>query len=113
MDEKYTRAFICINFPNDVIKEVARIQSLLENKFIGKLTELENLHLTLKFLEQIKDMLRGQGYPAYISNNKDVCVRGIANVKRWFDDIGSSNSRNLLKYEYFLKHGYLPARLLG
>ncbi|MEK6927161.1 MAG: LAGLIDADG family homing endonuclease [Nanoarchaeota archaeon] len=63
------------------------------------------------FRNQIIKMLREQGYPAY-NTGSDVCVRGIANVKRWFSDIGSSNSRNILKYEYFLKHGCLPARLL-
>ncbi|MEK6855412.1 MAG: RNA 2',3'-cyclic phosphodiesterase [Nanoarchaeota archaeon] len=52
-DEK-TRAFICIDFPDEVIKEIARIQSLILNKkFTGKITELENLHLTLKFLGEI------------------------------------------------------------
>src|SRR3990167_3903155 len=49
-----TRAFVCIEFPDEIIKEVARIQSLIEKqKFTGKLTELENLHLTLKFLGEI------------------------------------------------------------
>ena len=48
------RAFICVDFPSEVIKEVARIQELLENqKFTGKLTELENLHVTLKFLGEV------------------------------------------------------------
>jgi hypothetical protein len=64
-----------------------------------------------KFRNQLTEMLREQGYPAYCTG-KDVCVRGISNVNRWFTDIGSSNSRNLLKYQYFLKHGSLPARLL-
>lgn len=64
-----------------------------------------------KFRDQLIKMLREQNYPAY-NTRSDVCVRGIANVKRWFSDIGSSNSRNILKYEYFLKHGYLPAGLL-
>ena len=51
---KTFRAFICIEFPDEVIKEVARIQSLIEKQnFTGKLTELENLHLTLKFLGEI------------------------------------------------------------
>ena len=51
-----TRAFIAIEFPDDVIKEVARIQELVSKvKFTGKLTELENLHLTLKFLGEIND----------------------------------------------------------
>lgn len=53
MQEKI-RAFICIDFPDEIIKEVSRVQSLIQNKkFIGKLTELENLHLTLKFLGEI------------------------------------------------------------
>lgn len=53
--EKKIRAFICVEFPEEVIKEVARIQNLIRNKikFIGKFTELENLHLTLKFLGEI------------------------------------------------------------
>lgn len=54
--QSYTRAFICIEFPDEVIKEIARIQQLLQKKkFTGKLTELENLHLTLKFLGEIDD----------------------------------------------------------
>jgi RNA 2',3'-cyclic 3'-phosphodiesterase len=53
MEEK-TRAFIAIEFPDEVVKEIARLQELLENrKFTGKLTELGNLHLTLKFLGEI------------------------------------------------------------
>lgn len=63
------------------------------------------------FRKELVDMLREQNYPAYITG-KDVCVRGIRNIKRWFSDIGSSNKRNLYKYEYFLKYGFLPARLL-
>ena len=63
------------------------------------------------FLEQIRDILREKGYPAYITGT-DVCVRGIKNLEKWFKDIGSSNSRNLAKYEYFLKNKCLPARVL-
>lgn len=62
------------------------------------------------FRNQLIRMLKEQNYPAY-NTGCDVCVRGIENVKRWFFDIGSSNQRNLRKYEYFLKHGSLPARL--
>lgn len=54
--KKLHRIFICIEFPNEVIKEVARIQEILGNwAFTGKLTELENLHLTLKFLGEITE----------------------------------------------------------
>lgn len=64
-----------------------------------------------KFRNQLIKLLRENGYPAY-NTGSDVCVRGIENVKRWFNDIGSSNSRNIIKYEYFLKHKNLPAGLL-
>ncbi len=48
------RAFIAIDFPDEVIKEIARIQGLMGKwNFTGKFTELENLHLTLKFLGEI------------------------------------------------------------
>ena len=54
--EELVRAFICIEMPDSVVKEVARVQEILENqKFIGKMTELENLHLTLKFLGEINE----------------------------------------------------------
>jgi 2'-5' RNA ligase len=56
-DNELTRAFICIEFPDEVVKEAARVQEVLENqKFNGKMTELENLHLTLKFLGEIDDV---------------------------------------------------------
>ena len=53
MDEKI-RAFISLPVSDLVIKEIARIQEIiLKKKFVGKVTELENLHLTLKFLGEI------------------------------------------------------------
>lgn len=54
--EDLTRTFICIEFSDEVVKEIARVQGLLSGvKFTGKTTELENLHLTLKFLGEIDD----------------------------------------------------------
>src|SRR3989344_9617389 len=54
--EKKIRTFICIDFPDEVVKEVARVQEELGKiKFTGKLTEIENLHLTLKFLGEIEE----------------------------------------------------------
>ena len=57
MEEKNLhRIFVAIDFPDNLIKEVARIQEILRNlKFTGKLTELENLHLTLKFLGEVDE----------------------------------------------------------
>lgn len=55
-ENKMHRVFVAVEFPDEVIKEVARVQQLLGNlKFTGKMTELENLHLTLKFLGEIDE----------------------------------------------------------
>lgn len=74
MENNKIRSFICIEFPDEIIKEIARVQKLLQNKkFTGKLTELENLHLTLKFLgeidneklEKVKQALSTIKFPAF------------------------------------------------
>lgn len=55
MDNELIRAFIAIEFPDEVLKEILRVQEeVLKVKFKGKLTEPENLHLTLKFLGEIE-----------------------------------------------------------
>lgn len=48
------RAFISIDIPENIQKEIKKIQEKLP-KFEGRLTELENLHLTLKFLGEIDE----------------------------------------------------------
>lgn len=48
------RTFISIDMPEEVKKEIKKIQDKLP-EFIGKKTELENLHLTLKFLGEIDE----------------------------------------------------------
>ena len=56
INNELSRIFIAIDFPDEVIKEVARVQKILgTRKFTGKMTELENLHLTLKFLGEINN----------------------------------------------------------
>lgn len=50
------RAFLSINIPEDIKKEIVKIQDSLP-EFIGKKTENENLHLTLKFLGEIDEDL--------------------------------------------------------
>lgn len=51
------RCFIAIDLPREAINEILRIQKIIREKtlFTGKLTEGENLHLTLKFLGEIDD----------------------------------------------------------
>jgi len=57
-EKKIHRAFVAIDFPESIIKEVARVQEVLWNfRFTGKMTELENLHLTLKFFGEIDDAM--------------------------------------------------------
>lgn len=48
------RAFISIDIPENIKKEIIKIQNKLP-KFSGKKTEPENLHLTLKFLGWIDE----------------------------------------------------------
>lgn len=53
-EDNNLRCFVAIMVSDEVVKEVARVQELLGKwKFTGKMTELENLHLTLKFLGEI------------------------------------------------------------
>ncbi len=48
------RIFISIDIPEEIKKEIIKIQEQLP-EFKGKLTERENLHLTLKFLGEIDE----------------------------------------------------------
>ena len=39
-------------------------------------------------------------------------MKGIKNVNRWMDDIGSSNPKHKFKYQYWVAHRKLPANLI-
>lgn len=115
VEEKYSkgrvRAFICLEMPDEVIKEIARVQEEVgKRRFEGKMTELENLHLTLKFLgeidenkvEEVKKRLAGiefgeiectlgrTGTFSYLDNPKIVWVKingkGIMELQKKIDD---------------------------
>ena len=53
------RTFISINIPEEIRKEIKKIQDFLP-EFFGKKTKVENLHLTLKFLGEIKEQVVGE-----------------------------------------------------
>ncbi|MCX6749499.1 MAG: RNA 2',3'-cyclic phosphodiesterase [Candidatus Pacearchaeota archaeon] len=53
---KPIRAFISIDLPENIRKEIEKIQKKLP-AFEGKFTELENLHLTLKFLGDVDEKI--------------------------------------------------------
>lgn len=51
----FTRTFVAIDMPDNIIKEVAKLQEILSKKnFAGKMVELENIHLTLKFIGEVE-----------------------------------------------------------
>lgn len=55
------RAFIALDLSREAVEEIGKIQDKIkkenekENLFIGKLTEPENLHLTLKFFGEVDE----------------------------------------------------------
>lgn len=49
-----TRCFVALKIPDSIKKKIHKIQDMLPG-FYGKFTELENLHLTLKFLGEVSD----------------------------------------------------------
>ena len=53
------RAFISINIPEEIKREIKKIQENLP-EFKGKKTEFKNLHLTLKFLGEIDEEKLGE-----------------------------------------------------
>ncbi len=56
-ENKLVRCFICLEAPREVIEEVEKLQNQIrkQNLFLGKFTEPENLHLTLKFLGEVEE----------------------------------------------------------
>ena len=82
------RIFVSTDLPEDIQKEVKKIQDILP-KFEGKRTELENLHLTLKFLggiseervEEVKKRLRDVKFEKFESEIDGMGVFSLKFVK--------------------------------
>ncbi len=124
LSEKQIRTFICIDFPDEVVKEVARVQSIVSKKrFAGKLTELENIHLTLKFLgdiseeniDSIKEILSKIRFPELnlrlskagifsYNHPRIVWVKVIGNITRLQKEIDNSLEKLFPKEERFMSH---------
>lgn len=78
------RCFIALDLPKGMVSELKKVQNELEkqNLFIGKLTEEENIHLTLKFfgsisedrVEQIRRSLKQVKFNKFSSEIKDAGV---------------------------------------
>ncbi len=54
-EPELVRCFVALDISREAIKEIEGVQNLIKKKnlFYGKFTELENLHITLKFLGEI------------------------------------------------------------
>lgn len=54
---KKIRCFIALNFPEEILEKIEKIQKFLGEKkiFNGRFTDKKNLHLTLKFLGEISE----------------------------------------------------------
>ncbi len=72
--------------------------------FTTKSVELRN---------QVYSLLRAQEYPVYLNGNYNIFLKGIKNVQRWMNDVGTSNSKHKFKYEHWLKHKTLPTGIHG
>lgn len=55
---------------------------------------------------QLKELLRARGFPAYFHEN-NVVVRGIKNTNKWFSEIGSSHPLKLKRYKEWKQTGRL------
>lgn len=65
-------------------------------------------------INQLYKLQRNKGYPFWIVKNKsEIRMRGIKNVIKWMDDIGSSNKRHRFKYQYWRKNKILPKKIHG
>jgi len=65
-----------------------------------------------KLLKQLYKILREKGYPCWIGG-PNIFIRSNWAVKKWFEDVGSSNNRNIFKYRYWLKNNILPKGITG
>jgi hypothetical protein len=63
---------------------------------------------SLKLRKQLKFILEKQGFSVYLSKEY-VSLSGNKNLKKWFKLIGSSNPRNLLRYEEWCKTGRIAS----
>ncbi len=68
-----TRLFIALNLPvivkNLIAEEIGKLYS--KNLFIGKITEKDNIHLTLKFLGEVEE----SRIPEIVERLKDVKLK--------------------------------------
>ena len=103
------RCFIALDLPQGMIDEIRKIQVELmrQNLFVGKLTEIENIHLTLKFLgeidkkriEDVKERLKEVRFDKFDSSLGEIGVFSKKFVRIiWVELIGVSELQKLIDY---------------
>jgi 2'-5' RNA ligase len=88
------RTFIAIDIPEEIKREIVKIQQQIP-EFNGKLTEYENLHLTLKFLgevdekrvEEVRRKLREVNYSAFESEIGEIGIFDNRNSRSYSQQI--------------------------
>jgi len=115
------RTFIAIEIPEEVKEQIIEIQKRLPS-FKGKLTEKENLHITLKFLgeinenkiEEVKKRLREIKYQAFDSQlenlgffdnpNKGIVLIHLTNCEILQKEIDERLKDLFFKEKRFMSH---------
>ena len=115
------RIFISISLPENIKKEIRDIQNSIP-EFRGKLTEIENLHLTLKFLgeisqetlEKVKLRLRNVKFRKFNAEIEDLGVfnkkliriiwLSLSNINEFQKIIDDSLSDLFQKEQIFMSH---------
>ncbi len=110
MESEKTRCFIALDLPKEITNHLKKIQTLIKKKslFIGKFTEPENLHLTLKFLgeinqeeiEKVHEKLNKIKFNEFETELKEVGVfssKYKKNIKMIWIKVGGKNISDLQK----------------
>jgi RNA 2',3'-cyclic 3'-phosphodiesterase len=102
-NDEFIRCFVALDLSREVMDYISELQEIIkkQNLFTGKFTEVENLHLTLKFLgeieqekvEAVKNKLKEIKFPAFevkLGNVGTFGERGYIRVI-WAELIGAYN----------------------
>jgi len=102
-ENELVRCFVALDLPREVMNHIHDIQNQIkkQNLFTGKFTDIETLHLTLKFLgeidsekvEEVKKKLREIKFPAFEARLGNVGTFGERGYIRvvWIELIGAYN----------------------
>ena len=107
------RCFIGIDLSSSAIKEIERLQNIIEPHFIGKITESNNLHLTLKFLGEIdNDNSLADIFEKEWIFMGHITIARIKNLKNKNSFLELINKTKVNKIVFIIKEFYLKESIL-